>query len=261
MRLTYLKTGILMTVREMARNRFALILLLTVPGLFFALVYLTMGDNPVAFKLASVSEDAIVEVSAQKQSLIFIGVAAVGLLTSFLALNLIQKGADGNRRLILCGYRPSELILAKLGVLLCVVVLISVYVGTLLLPFFRPANFPLVIAGLALAGVVHSCYGLLVGALVRRELEGVLLIVLLVNIDAGWLQNPIFYAEAQNKALIRFLPAYFPSQASIVAAFTEHSISGAAAGSLIYSGALLSIALAIYFRRMKIKKTPGTFKQ
>ena len=255
MRLTYITTGIVMTMKETARSRFALILLLTVPVLFFALVSLTMGDNPVAFRLASISEDTITEVSAQKQSLIFIGVAAVGLLTSFLAMNLVQKGSDVNRRLILCGYRPSELILAKLGVLLGVVVLISVYVGTLLLPFFRPENFPFVIVGFALAGFVHSCYGLLVGALVRRELEGVLLIVLLVNIDAGWLQNPIFYAEAQNKALIRFLPAYFPSQASIVAAFTEHSISGAVAGSLFYGGALLLIALAVYFRRMKIQKS------
>jgi len=254
MRLTYIKTGTVMTMKETARNRFALILLLTVPVLFFTLVSLTMGDNPVAFRLASISEDTIVEVSAQKQSLIFIGVAAVGLLTSFLAMNLVQKGADVNRRLILCGYRSSELILAKLGVLLCVVVLISVYVGALLRLFFRPENTALVIVGFALAGLVHSCYGLLVGALVRRELEGVLLIVLLVNIDSGWLQNPIFYAEAQNKALIRFLPAYFPSQASIVAAFTEQSIAGAVAGSLVYGGALLLIALAIYFRRMKIQK-------
>ena len=261
MRLSYIKTGGGMTLKEMARNRFALILLVTIPVLFFTLVSMTMGDNLVVFKLASISEDTIVEVSARKQSLIFIGVAAVGLLTSFLAMNLIQKESDVNRRLVLCGYRPSELILAKLGVLLCVVVLISAYVGALLLLFFRPENLAFMILGLVLAGFVHACYGLLVGALVRRELEGVLLIVLLVNIDSGWLQNPIFYAEAQNKFLIRFLPAYFPSQASMVSAFTDHPISGPVAGSVIYGSGLLLIALAIYFRRMKIKKTHTGFVQ
>ncbi|MCA1625605.1 MAG: ABC transporter permease [Acidobacteria bacterium] len=261
MRLTYIKTSAVMTMREMARNRFALILLFTIPVLFFTLVSLTMGDNLVAFKLASISEETIVEVSAQKQSLIFIGVAAVGLLTSFLAMNLIQKDSDVNRRLILCGYRPSELIFAKLVVLLCVVVLISCYVGAILMLFFRPENFPFVILGFALAGFVHSCYGLLVGAIVRREMEGILLIVLLVNIDSGWLQNPIFYAEAQNKTLIRFLPAYFPSQASIVSAFTDYGISNPIVGSIIYGSGLLLISLAIYFWRMKIKKSSESFVQ
>lgn len=243
-----------MTAKEMVRNRFALILLFTIPALFFSLVWLTTGDNPVAFKLASISENTIVEVSSRQESLIFIGVAAVGLLTSFLALNLIQKGADVNQRLVLCGYRPGELLLAKLFVLLCVVVLISCYVGAILLAFFRPRHFPFVVLGFALAGVVHSCYGLLVGAIVRRELEGVLLIVLLVNIDAGWLQNPIYYAEAQNKALIRHLPAYFPSQASIVSAFTDHGMYRPFVGSIIYGSILLFISLLIYFWRMRIKR-------
>lgn len=254
MRVAYIKTGGVMTAKEMARNRFALILLFTIPALFFTLVSLTTGDNLVAFKLASISEDTIVEVSARKESLIFIGVAAVGLLTSFLALNLIQKSSDVNRRLILCGYRPSELVLAKLSVLLCVVVLISCYVGAMLLPFFRPKHFLFVVLGFALAGFVHSCYGLLVGAIVRREMEGILLIVLLVNIDAGWLQNPIYYAEAQNKALIRHLPAYFPSQASIVSAFTDHAISSPFVGSIVYGSILLFISLLIYFWRMRIKR-------
>lgn len=257
MRLSYIKTSGMMTLREIARNRFALVLLVTIPALFFTLVWLTTGDNPVAFRLASVSEDTIVEVSARQESLVFIGIAAVGLLASFLAMNLIQKNAGVNRRLIVCGYHPGELILAKLVVMICVVAMISVYVGAMLSLFFRPKHFGFVIFGLALAGLVHACYGLLVGAIVRRELEGMLLIVLLVNIDAGWLQNPIFYADAHNKEIIRYLPAYFPSQASIVSAFTDHSASGPVLGSIVYGLGLLIAALAIYFWRMRIRRVVG----
>ena len=255
MRLARLRTSALLTAAELARNRFAICLLLVIPILFFALVWLTVADKPVAFRLASVSRNALVEVSARRESLAFIAVAAAGLLASFLALNLIQRYSGANRRLVLCGYQPSELVLAKLFVLLCAVALIACYVTALLRLFFAPRHFWYTVLGIALAGFVHACYGLLAGAITRRELEGILLIVLLVNIDAGWLQNPIYYAEAQNKLLIRCLPAYFPSQASIISAFTGHSIVEPLIGSLIYGGVLLLAALLVYLWRMRVGRT------
>jgi len=257
MRLSYIKTDSLMTMRAMMRNRFALVVLLTIPALFFTLVWLTTGDHPVIFRLASVSDETAIEVGARDESLVFVGVAVVGLLSSFLAMNLVQKNTEENRRLILCGFHPAELVVAKLLGMIVVVAAISLYVGLMLSLFFRPLHFVSLVIGLALSGFVHACYGLLVGTVMRRELEGVLLIVLLVNIDAGWLQNPLYYAEAHNKALIRYLPAYFPSQASIASAFTDHSTADARIGSLVYGGALLSGALAIYFYRMKVVRRVG----
>ncbi|MGB7069587.1 MAG: ABC transporter permease [Pyrinomonadaceae bacterium] len=252
MRIAYIKTSAVLTTREMLRNRFAVTLLITIPALFFTIVWLTTGEHPVMFNLASVADNTVIEVSARNQSLVFIGVAAIGLITSFLAMNLMQKNSDVNRRLVLCGFHPSELVLAKLLVLFVVVFVVAFYLGALLLVFFRPAHFLSLVLGFALAGLVHSCYGLLVGSLVKRELEGILLIVLLVNIDAGWLQNPLYYAEAHNRAIIRFLPAYFPSQASIVSAFTDHSISGPLSGSIGYAATLLAVSILIYFRKMRI---------
>ena len=242
-----------MTALELARNRFALVLLFTIPALFFTLVWLTTGDDPVAFRLASVADDAVVEVSARRQSIVFIGISAVGLLSAFLAMSLMQKNADANRRLIVCGYRSAELIISKLLVMVLFVALISLYVALLQALFFRPLRFGYVVLGLGAAGFVHACYGLVVGALVRREMEGMLLVVLLVNIDAGWLQNPVFYAEAHNKALIRYLPAYFPSQATIVSAFTDHALTAALLGSVVYGLCLLLIGILIYFWRVRIR--------
>jgi ABC-2 type transport system permease protein len=118
--------------------------------------------------------------------------------------------------------------------------------------FFQPERFVLVVLGFMLAGYVYGCYGLLVGSILKRELEGVLLIVLVANIDAGWLQNPIYYADAQNKMIIRRLPAYFPSQVSMTAAFTDHSILNPLIGSVVYGSILLLGALLIYFWRMRI---------
>jgi len=74
------------------------------------------------------------------------------------------------------------------------------------------------------------------------------------TIDAGWLQNPIDYADAQNKAIIRHLPAYFPSQLSMASAFTEHSVIPSLLGGLAYGSILLLAAMAIFWRRMRIRK-------
>jgi hypothetical protein len=254
MRLNYIKTGCVMTVRELMRNRVALILLFGIPTLFYALVALTTTDRRIIFILASILEGTIVEVSERSESLIFIGLAAIGLLASFLALNLVQKHAHVNRRLVLCGYRSSELITSKLAVLLCAIILIGCYIATILFFFFQPKHLILVVIGFIAGGYIYGCYGLLVGTIFKRELEGILFIVLLVNIDAGWLQNPIYYAEAQNKAIIRHLPAYFPSQVSMISAFTDNSIITPLIESLVYGSILLFATLIIFWWKMRLQR-------
>jgi hypothetical protein len=247
-------TALELTGQELARNRVALLMLFIIPTLFYTLVALTTRTTKIAFKLASVPGSPFVQVSERSSSLIFIGTAAVGLLTAFLALGLIQKNVEANRRLVLCGFRPFELIAAKLAVLLIVTAIIGAFVAELLPLFFSPVRLVLVMAGFALAGFVHGCYGLLVGAIFRRELEGILFVSLLANIDAGWLQNPVYYAGAQNQVIIRLLPAYYPSQLSMTAAFTDHGVGRAVVGSLLYGGAFLAAALLVYFLRMRIRR-------
>lgn len=254
MRLRYIGTGWRMSGRELLRSRIAVILLFLIPTVFYAVILLTTTHKTIIFKLASVSQQALIRVSQRHEALIFIGLAAVGLLTSFFALNLTQKHAAANRRLLLCGFKTTELILSKFAVLVCLIVVIGSYIALLLLLFFRPDRLALVILGFMLAGYVYGCYGLFVGAVFKRELEGILFIVLLANIDAGWLQNPIYYADAQNKAIIRHLPAYFPSQLSMASAFTEHSVVPSLLGGLSYGSILLLAAMAIFWQRMRIRK-------
>jgi len=118
MRLKYIQAGWKMSLRELLRGRIAVILLFLIPTIFYAVILLTTTHKLIAFKLASVSEDMLIQVSQRREALIFIGLAAVGLLTSFFALNLTQKHAGVNRRLLLCGYQTSELILSKFAVLI-----------------------------------------------------------------------------------------------------------------------------------------------
>jgi len=254
MRLSYMSVGMAMTARELLRSRLVLMLIVIIPSLFYTIVALTATERLIAFRLAAIAGQPLIEVSERSESLVFIGTAVAGLLASYLALGLIQKQSEVNRRLVLCGYRPSELIVSKLAVLLGVIVMVGIYVAGLLPVFFHPKRFWLVVLGFVFAGFVYGSYGLLVGALFHRELEGVLFIVLLANIDAGWLQNPVYYAGAQNQFIIRALPAYYPSQLGMIGAFTDHAVTRPALACLGYGTVLLLVALAAYFLRMRVRR-------
>jgi len=243
-----------MTLKELLRSRFVIILFFVIPTIFFILTDLTTSEKQIFFKLAAVSDESMIEVSQKQTALVFIGLAAVGLLAAFIAMNFIQKNTAVNRRLILCGYRTSSLIFAKLLVLLSVMVVIASYVTGILNFYFKPEYCLSLWLGFVALAYVYGSYGLLVGALVRRELEGILFVVLITNIDVGWLQNPIYYDDAGHKEIIRNLPAFFPSQVSMISAFTDNHISYPLFSAFIYGTALLFCALSVYWWKMKLAR-------
>lgn len=246
-------TGLLMIFRMLVRQKIVIILLLIIPAFFLTIVELTTSDRMLPFQLASLDDDVFINISEKGISFIFFAVASSGFLVSFLALNLIQKNNIVNRRLIVCGYHPIELLISILLALFLVVSLIAIYVGILTNTFYTIDNLGRFILGLVLIGFVYGSYGLAIGSLVKAELEGILLVVLLVNIDVGWLQNPLFYAEAQNQIIIKFLPAYFPSQTAIITAVTDYSAVNAIGNGILYGLGFLIFSMLIFFFKMRTK--------
>ncbi|MFO7720191.1 MAG: hypothetical protein R6W85_07110 [Gillisia sp.] len=242
-----------MILRMLVRQKIVIILLLIIPAFFLTVVEFTTSDRMLPFQLASLDDDVFINISEKGISFIFFAVASSGFLVSFLALNLIQKNNEVNRRLIICGYHPIELLISILLALFLAIVLIAAYVGLLTHAFYpidHPGRFNL---GLVLIGFVYGSYGLVVGSIIKGELEGILLIVLLVNIDVGWLQNPLFYAEAQNQIIIKFLPAYFPSQTAIITAVTDYSATAAALKGMLYGLVFLIFSMLFFFYKMRTK--------
>ena len=242
-----------MTMKMLTRNRISFILLLVIPAVFLTIVELTTSERILPFRLASLQKEEYIYVAEKGISFIFFAIASAGFLISFLALNLIQKNSEVNRRLVICGYHPVEILCSKLLSLLIMITVISVYVGLLTHAFYPIRHMGAFIFGLMLIGFVYGCYGLAVGSLIKGELEGILFIVLLANIDAGWLQNPLFYAEAQNQTIIKFLPAYYPSQTAIIAAFTDFSAINSVWFSILYGTIFLLLSGIIFFKKMRIK--------
>jgi len=215
----------------------------------------TTTNMPILFRLASIAEKTVVSIPQREMALIFISLTVTGLLSSFVSLVLIQNQTTEHRRLILCGYKAFEIILSKFILLLLIILFISVYISMIIQFFFNPQHILSVTLGFLLIGFVYGSYGMLIGTILKGELEGVLFIVLLANLDVSWLQNPIFYTAAPHKMFIRSLPSYFPSQVSLVSAFSEESTAHSVWGSIVYGLIFLTIAFVIYAWRMRIVRS------
>jgi ABC-2 type transport system permease protein len=238
---------------DLARNRVALALLLVIPIVFYGLVVLTTGHRDVVFQLAAAGR-RLLTADELPLSLLFIGMVSISGLSAFLAFVLVLRPQATDQRLAFEGYRPVELLAAKVCVMLGVAVLVALYV-TLLLPiFFRPARAIGVFLGFLATSLVYGAFGMVIGAVVRRELEGILLILLLVNIDAGWLQSPLFYAHATNQVLIRLLPGHHPAQITMLSAFTTATLTQEVAAAGAYIGAGLLTAAGLYWRRVRVHR-------
>jgi len=245
-----------MTLREILRSPLTITLLFVIPLVFFAVVAYTTSTDPVVFGLPAVSDKTVISVDQRHASLVVIGSAAVGFLSAFMMMTVMQRNAQAHRRLILGGQPVTEMLFAKFLVLGVTAGAVTLFVGILLRIWFEPLHWGVTVQGLFTIGLVYGAYGMLVGSIARRDLEGILLVVLLANIDAGWLQNPVYYSNAPNSEFIRILPAFYPVQAAIIGSFTDFAAWGAILRGVLYSVGLGGAAFLVYAFRMRVQ-VPG----
>jgi hypothetical protein len=255
--------------RETFRRRFALVLLFVVPALFDTVVLLTTTPRLLRVTVASLREDlaettesggtlldlgviddGVREVDQRQLSLVFLGHAAVCFLACFLAFNLVAKQREVDRRLVLVGYSTAEVLAAKLAVLGLIVVLLVSWQTALIRPWVSPHQMGLFTIGLLLGGLSYGALGFLIGVAVKQELEGIFLIVLLTNVDPGWLQNPIYFGQSRHPELIASLPAFASTQLTVLGAFFDECSSGLVARGLLYCAAILLVAVAGFALRI-----------
>lgn len=244
--------------KELLRRRVTLLMLFIVPALFNVVILVTTAQQDIPVMFGMLSDQSVEIVSRRSMAFVFLGVAAVGFLTSFLGFYLVFRRTEADRRLALCGYRPDEIIIAKLTVLLLIIASIAIYEGLIIRPFFEPLHFERVLLGLFLGGLVYGCYGLLVGAVSLHELEGIFLIVLLANIDIGWLQNPSYYKDSTSQAVIESLPGFLPTQLASLGAFTDELPFVTVWGATLYGGVFLTLALVAFWLRIR-RRAKSTF--
>ena len=231
-----------MVAMELLRNRTAVVLLFVVPTTLYGLIHATTGERPIPYQLGA--SGPLRQAAERSISLLFMGTTAMCGLLAFVAFVLTARPIRTDRRLVFEGFRPWELLAAKMLVVALTAAVVAAFVTALLLVFFRPDRIAGVWLGFFLAGLLYGLLGVLIGVLSRRDLDGILVILLLVNVDPGWLQNPVFYTHAHHRAVIHWLPAHHPCQVTMLSAFTNESLTaeGLRAAAWLLSCGMLAAA-------------------
>ena len=205
-----------MTGRELARRRVAL-------GLLTAL--------PLAFYEAS---------AHHSQHAVVTGGIAMAFSIAGASIFAALTARPVDERLVLAGYRPSELLLGRLvllevfGLLVAGVFSVVMELGT------GPSDPGAMVAGLVLVAVKSVPFGLAVGALAPGELEGVLLLIGFVGVQL----------TLESTQLIAKVLPFWGAQRLLDRSVDSTVTTGAAAPAAIaYSLALLAAAVWLTHRR------------
>ena len=174
------------------------------------------------------------------------GGLVVAFVVALVGVFVMQSAFEGDRRLVLAGYRPGETVIARLLVLGSAMVLVVAVAAIVTALNFTAASWLPMIAGLALIGMIYGAIGALAGT-VLDKLAATYLILFLVMTDLGVVQNPMFHTTPGSLAVL--LPGYGPSRLMYEGAFsTSFNAGGELALSLAWL-AVLSIGVYLVLRR------------
>ena len=164
---------------------------------------------------------------------------AAGLFT------VIGSGAR-DRRLVLAGFRPWEIMLARFLILIFLALPVSLLPVVIIAGFstLTPPNIGLVWLGSFFAATVGAAIGLIVGSLLPRQLEGTILLIGIIGVE----MSIPFSADFRH-----YLP-FFGSHALFLAGrFTSEPIVLVhVLRSLAWAAVLSTLAIALWTRRVRI---------
>lgn len=234
------------------RNRMAMLLAGAFIPVWIAVTHLCASSRAVRFLLDAAGARAVAQANHVGEVTNALG--AVTMVSGFMMFMETFKAGEMDRRLVLAGYPRLHLLLAKVAALTLVAALLTLYTTALLclaLPVEQTGPLALAVFGAALA---YGGIGLLLGSLVRGELEGFFLVIMLSLLDTG-LQNPTL--GVVEMAGRNALPLYGANQTALIAAFTHHSQWDHALLPLAWSAAASVLALLVFYTRTRSYGTPG----
>lgn len=185
----------------------------------------------------------------RKISLVFMSAAVGGFLMSYYAILLFQQDFEYFRYCIFMRLSPKTFVISRFSFFFTLVAVMAAFITLIMRGMMNFRNIPGALIGFILLGLIYGAYGGFVGILTKDFMVAILFVVLLANIDAGWLQNPVFYSFSQETAFIRWLPAFFPCQFIFSSVFSEKTNVWALLMSLVYAAGLFAaLFLAVHIK-------------
>jgi hypothetical protein len=241
-----LETAIRLTLAAQVRNRLAWVLLAAFVPVWYLLIGSMISHAGAAFRLRAAGAGIVVD--GHDLTLVTAGLSAITLITGFVVFAAVRRSLPFDRRLVLSGYQHSALIAAKTTAALAQAVGIGAYAAAVMLVFWRPAGIWAIAAAFILGAATYAAFGLLIGVLVRGDLEGFFLVIMISMLDT-FLENPVDNPLA-NKAILKFFPSYAPTQFAAAGAFHHQVLASMAALSLAWTAAFALLGLAVLRLRL-----------
>ncbi|MGW0886102.1 ABC transporter permease [Streptomyces sp. NPDC002671] len=213
----YFVTATRMALIEHARNRLALWLVALYLPTWLTVSFLIIPAQRVPYVLRASGETLWAH--GNQLSQISGALNAVTQIVGFMMFSVTFRTSAFDRRLALAGYPRTYLVTAKICVLITISAVISGYATTAMTLFWHQQRPPVLALSIFLAAVTYGALGVLLATLVRGELEGMFLILMISITDVG-LQNPIAN-HAANNHFVSALPIYGAMQAATAGGFSS----------------------------------------
>jgi hypothetical protein len=232
-----------MAFREQRRRPLVLVLLVVVPAY---LITRSVAETLATPRRIGLPDGVWVTTTMKSLHGAGMGGLAIAFVVALVGAFVMQSALQGDRRLVVAGFRPSETVVARLLVISAATALVvTVTVLVTAINFTPAAWLPLIIA-LVLIGLIYGAIGALTGAVLDR-LAATYFVLFLVMTDVGVLQSPMFDAKPGGLAVI--FPSYGPSRAMYDGAFSETFHAGAELLLGFAWLAVLGVSVVIVLRR------------
>lgn len=231
------RTATAMAFRDQARRPLVLVLLVVVPAY---IITRSISETLPTPRLIGLPGGVAVVTTMRDLHGAGMGGMTIAFVTALVGVFVMQSALEGDRRLVVAGFRPGETVLPRLLVLLAATALVVTVAALVTAANFTPDSWGPFLAGLVLIGLIYGGLGALAGALLDK-LAATYLILFLVLSDIGVVQNPMFHTTPGEGAWL--LPGYGPARLMYEGAFSPSFRAG---GELALGLAwLLAVATAV----------------
>ncbi|WP_330293472.1 ABC transporter permease [Streptomyces sp. NBC_00576] len=208
------RTAMRFALIEQARNRLALLIVVLFVPLWTTLAFEVVAGAPLRFYVRPVGRFVVMDGNILTQ--VTGALQALTLVVGFMMFVATARSEHFDRRLVQAGYPRSCLALAKCSSLVLVAAAVAVYATAWMHLFWRPVQPAVFAAGMFTGALIYGGIGIALAAVVRSELAGMFLTILISSIDL-LLQNPLINANADSD-IVRYLPAHGAVQTAMAAA-------------------------------------------
>jgi len=248
-----LVAGLRYGFREYRRNVALWILLIGLPIFFITAAIAVTPADPTPVSLTEGGISAIEIISMTRVHGAIMVPITVAFLAGLAGMFVVLDSAEGDRRLVLAGFRTREALAARLGIIAFASLLATVVSLLITARDFTPDVWLTFAAATVLVALTYGMIGVIVGILFGR-VGGLYVIFLLPFIDVGLAQNTMFSAAPPDWA--RFMPGYGAVQVLMDGAFTPGFDTEFALGlAVAWLAGITAVAAAVFHRVAAARRT------